>query len=48
VRWIEGIESWISRRRAYHDLSELDARMLDDVGISRKQVRQLGKLPWWP
>jgi uncharacterized protein YjiS (DUF1127 family) len=45
---IYAIEAWFSRRRAYQDLSELDARMLDDVGISSKQVRQLGKPPWWP
>ena len=46
--WIDAIESWFSRRRAYQDLSELDARMLDDVGISGEQVRRLGKPPWWP
>jgi uncharacterized protein YjiS (DUF1127 family) len=45
---IYAIEAWFSRRRAYQDLSELDARMLDDVRISSEQVRQLGKPPWWP
>jgi uncharacterized protein YjiS (DUF1127 family) len=48
IGWIDAIETWISRWRAYQDLSELDARMLDDVGISSDQVRRLGKPPWWP
>jgi uncharacterized protein YjiS (DUF1127 family) len=39
---------WLSRRHAYRDLSSLDDRLLDDLGIPREVVRQLGKPPWWP
>jgi uncharacterized protein YjiS (DUF1127 family) len=39
---------WLSRRHAYRELSSLDDRLLDDVGISREALRQLGKPPWWP
>jgi uncharacterized protein YjiS (DUF1127 family) len=45
--WIHVVWSWLSRRHAYQDLSSLDDRLLDDVGIPREVVRQLGKPPWW-
>lgn len=46
--WIYDVWIWLSHRRAYQDLNSLDDRLLDDVGIPREVVRQLGKLPWWP
>jgi uncharacterized protein YjiS (DUF1127 family) len=46
--WIHDVCIWLSRRHAYQDLSSLDDRLLDDVGIPREVVRQLGKPPWWP
>jgi uncharacterized protein YjiS (DUF1127 family) len=46
--WIHALWIWLSHRQAYQDLSSLDDRLLDDVGISREVVRQLGKPPWWP
>lgn len=47
MSWIHAVWRWLSRRRAYQDLSSLDDRLLDDVGISRDVVRQLGQPPWW-
>jgi len=46
--WIRAVWIWLSRRHAYQDLSSLDDRLLDDVGILREVVRQLGKARWWP
>jgi uncharacterized protein YjiS (DUF1127 family) len=46
--WIRAVWIWLSRRHAYQDLTSLDDRLLDDVGIPREVVRQLGKPPWWP
>jgi uncharacterized protein YjiS (DUF1127 family) len=48
IRWIHAVGIWLSRRHAYRDLNSLDDRLLDDVGIPREIVRQLGKPPWWP
>jgi uncharacterized protein YjiS (DUF1127 family) len=48
MRWIHAVWIWLSRRHAYLDLDSLDDRLLDDVGIPREIVRQLGKPPWWP
>jgi uncharacterized protein YjiS (DUF1127 family) len=46
--WIRAVSIWFSRRRSYQDLRSLDDRLLDDVGISPEEVRQLGKPPLWP
>jgi uncharacterized protein YjiS (DUF1127 family) len=46
--WIHAIGTWLVGRRLRQDLSDLDDRLLDDVGISREVVRRLGKPPWWP
>jgi uncharacterized protein YjiS (DUF1127 family) len=46
--WIRAVWIWLARRHAYRDLNSLDDRLLDDVGIPREVVRQLGKPPWWP
>ena len=48
IRWIHAAWIWLSRRHAYRDLNSLDDRLLDDVGIPREIVRQLGKPPWRP
>jgi uncharacterized protein YjiS (DUF1127 family) len=46
--WVHAVWIWVSRRHAYQDLSSLDDRLLDDIGIPREVVRRLGKPPWWP
>jgi uncharacterized protein YjiS (DUF1127 family) len=46
--WFHAIAAWLGRRRLRQDLSDLDDRLLDDVGIPREVVRQLGKSAWWP
>jgi uncharacterized protein YjiS (DUF1127 family) len=46
--WIHSVGTWFSRRRAYLELCSLDDHLLNDVGIPREVVRQLGKPPWWP
>jgi uncharacterized protein YjiS (DUF1127 family) len=46
--WIHAVSIWFSRRRSYQDLASLDDHLLSDVGISREEVRRLGKPPWWP
>jgi uncharacterized protein YjiS (DUF1127 family) len=46
--WLHAVAAWLGRRRLRQDLSDLDDRLLDDVGIPREVVRQLGKPPWWP
>jgi uncharacterized protein YjiS (DUF1127 family) len=46
--WFHAIGTWLVQRRLRQDLSDLDDRLLDDVGISREVVRRLGKPPWWP
>jgi uncharacterized protein YjiS (DUF1127 family) len=48
TRWFQAIAAWLGRRRLRQDLSDLDDRLLDDVGIPREVVRQFGKSPWWP
>jgi uncharacterized protein YjiS (DUF1127 family) len=45
---VKAVWSRLCRRHAYIDLSSLDDRLLDDVGIPREAVRQFGKPPWWP
>jgi uncharacterized protein YjiS (DUF1127 family) len=46
--WIHAVWIWLSRRHIYRGLNSLDGRLLDDVGIPREIVRQLGKPPWLP
>jgi uncharacterized protein YjiS (DUF1127 family) len=38
---------WFARARSRRELAKLDARMLDDIGVTREQAdAQARKLPW--
>jgi len=45
--WTRALQIWLVRRKGWQDLSQLDDRMLEDVGISREEVLwKVGK-PFW-
>ena len=41
------IRTWIARGRQRQHLAELDARLLDDVGLTTKQVTHEISKPFW-
>jgi uncharacterized protein YjiS (DUF1127 family) len=45
--WIRTLEIWLVRRKGWQDLSQLDDRMLEDVGISREEVLWKAGKPFW-
>ncbi|MBT3371738.1 MAG: DUF1127 domain-containing protein [Rhodospirillaceae bacterium] len=47
ARWLWIIGTWMERSRQRHALRELDARLLDDVGISDAERRQEIAKPFW-
>ena len=46
-RWISKIAVWLDRRQGRQDLSELDDRLLADVGISREDALWEAGKPFW-
>ena len=38
---------WCERRRQRRDLSDLDDRLLDDIGITRRQADEECRKPFW-
>lgn len=46
-RSIETIAFWIERRRQRRALAQLDQHLLDDIGLTREQVRGELVKPFW-
>ena len=44
---IRAVEMWLARRQGWQELSLLDDRMLKDVGVTREQVFQRCREPFW-
>jgi uncharacterized protein YjiS (DUF1127 family) len=45
--WLRSIELWLIRQQRRQDLSTLDDRLLDDIGISREDALwKAGKSFW--
>jgi len=45
--WSHAIEIWLNRRRGRQELSSLDDRLLDDIGISREDALWKARKPFW-
>ncbi len=45
--WTTMIGIWLNRRQGRQDLSELDDRLLEDVGISREDALWKAGKPFW-
>jgi len=39
--------AWMERRRQRDALNELDARLLDDIGVSRQEAQAEAEKPFW-
>jgi uncharacterized protein YjiS (DUF1127 family) len=46
-RWLRVIGAWVERSRQRHALADLDAHLLDDIGVTRSEAaREIAK-PFW-
>ena len=45
--WARTTEIWLIRRQGRQDLSALDDRMLNDIGISREEALWKAGKPFW-
>lgn len=41
------LQRYSQRRQSRRQLLALDARLLDDIGITREQARKEGRKPFW-
>jgi uncharacterized protein YjiS (DUF1127 family) len=44
---IAAVETWLMRRQGWQDLSLLNDRLLDDIGISREATLSKAGKPFW-
>ncbi|MEM7091193.1 MAG: DUF1127 domain-containing protein [Pseudomonadota bacterium] len=47
VSFAAAVTRWQIRRRTRINLSQLDDRLLTDIGLSRRQARRESSLPFW-
>jgi uncharacterized protein YjiS (DUF1127 family) len=45
--WVNTLQIWLGRRRGRQELSSLDDRMLNDIGISREDALWKAGKPFW-
>jgi uncharacterized protein YjiS (DUF1127 family) len=45
--WARTIEIWLIRHQGRQDLSSLDDRLLEDIGISREDALWKASKPFW-
>jgi uncharacterized protein YjiS (DUF1127 family) len=45
--WCRSVEIWLNRRYGRQELSSLDDRLLDDIGISREDALWKASKPFW-
>lgn len=46
-RWLRVIGTWIERSRQRRDLTNLDDRSLNDIGITRSEAAREAAIPFW-
>jgi uncharacterized protein YjiS (DUF1127 family) len=45
--WVDTMASWLMRQQVRQDLSALDDRLLEDLGISREDALWQARKPFW-
>lgn len=47
LRLASAIRSWRHRRQSRATLADMDDRMLRDIGVTREQVQEEARKPFW-